>query len=147
MITWHFKTFNQLTNKELYEIIRLRLQVFVVEQNAPYQDTDRKDYESFHIFGVLQDEIVAYARLIPAGISYQEPCLGRVVTAKNVRRDGYGRTVVFLGLEAMKTQFGTSSCRISAQLYLKEFYESFGFKQVSEVYLEDDLPHIEMLRK
>lgn len=147
MITWHFKTFDQLTQKELYEIIRLRIEVFVVEQDAPYQDTDRKDYDSFHIFGTLEDEVVAYARLIPAGITYDEPCLGRVVTAENVRRDGYGRTVVTLGLEAMKTQFGTTACRISAQLYLQEFYESFGFKQVSEVYLEDGLPHIEMVRE
>lgn len=147
MINWHFKSFNKLTSRELYEIIRLRLEVFVVEQDAPYQDCDRKDYESFHLFGTLKGEIVAYCRLIPAGINYKEPCLGRVVTSPKVRREGYGRVAVFMGLEAMKTQFGTSECRISAQLYLKEFYESFGFEKVSDMYLEDGLPHIEMLKK
>lgn len=146
MITWHFKTFDELTKKELYEIIRLRIEVFVIEQNAPYQDCDRKDYESFHFYGTLNNEIVAYARLIPPGISYSEPCLSRVISSQKVRRDGYGRKLVGLSLEAMNTQFNTTNCRISAQLYLQRFYESFGFKRVSDVYLEDDLPHVEMVR-
>lgn len=146
MIQWHFKTFDQLAKKELYEIIGLRLQVFVVEQNAPYQDTDRKDYNSFHIFGTQEDEVVAYARLIPAGITFAEPCLGRVVNDASVRKTGTGRILVNLALEAMKTRFKTTDCRISAQLYLKDFYESFGFRQVSDVYLEDGIPHIEMLK-
>lgn len=146
MITWHFKTFDELTKKELYEIIRLRIEVFVIEQSAPYQDCDRKDYESFHFYGTLNNEIVAYARLIPPGISYPEPCLSRVISSQKVRRDGYGRKLVGLSLEAMNTQFNTTNCRISAQLYLQRFYESFGFKRVSDVYLEDDLPHVEMVR-
>lgn len=146
MITWHFKSFEELTKKELYEIIRLRIEVFVIEQNAPYQDCDQKDYQSFHIFGTLDNEVVAYARLIPAGISYPEPCLGRVVTSSKIRRDGYGRILVALCLEAMKTKLETTDCRISAQLYLQEFYESFGFQRVSDVYLEDDLPHVEMVK-
>lgn len=146
MITWHFKSFNELTTKELYEIIRLRIQVFVIEQNAPYQDCDRKDYVAFHLFASENEEVLAYTRLLPAGISYTEPCLGRVVTSELARGKGLGRIMLTLGLEAMETQFNTTDCRISAQLYLKEFYESYGFQQVSEVYLEDGLPHIEMLR-
>ncbi|MDO5654930.1 MAG: GNAT family N-acetyltransferase [Flavobacteriaceae bacterium] len=146
MIVWHFKTFEELSVQELYEIVRLRIEVFVIEQNAAYQDCDRKDYVSFHLFGTLNDEIVAYCRMIPAGVSYVEPCLGRVVTAARVRNEGYGKLMVELALEAMRNLFNTVECRISGQLYLQKFYESFGFEKVSDVYLEDNLPHIEMLR-
>lgn len=146
MTHWHIKTFNELTRKELYEIIRLRIEVFVIEQNAPYQDCDRIDYQSHHLFATENDQIVAYARLIPAGISYTEPCLGRVVTSAAARGKGYGKSLIFLAVEAMQTLYKTTDCRISAQLYLKAFYESFGYKQVSDVYLEDGIPHIEMLK-
>lgn len=146
MITWHFKAFRNLSKSELYNIIQLRIQVFIIEQNAPYQDCDGKDFDSFHLFGTKNNKIIAYARLIPAGISYVEPCLGRVVTSEKYRKHGYGKKLVELALEIMKTQFKTSACRISAQLYLQSFYESYGFKRVSETYLEDGLPHIEMSR-
>lgn len=146
MITWHFKKFEDLTTTELYNIIQLRIEVFVIEQNAPYQDCDGKDFESLHMYGTIGDKVVAYARGIPAGITYDEPCLGRVVTSPDFRGKKYGAYVVSLALEAMKTNFKTSNCRISAQLYLQEFYESYGFVRVSDVYLEDGLPHVEMLR-
>lgn len=146
MITWHFKRFEDLTITELYKIIQLRIEVFVIEQNAPYQDCDEKDFVSYHIFGTIDEKIVAYARCIPAGISYKEPCLGRVVTSPQYRGKRYGAQVVYLALEAMKTQFKTSDCRISAQLYLQQFYEDYGFKRVSDVYLEDNLPHVEMFK-
>lgn len=146
MVNWYFSSFDDLSKEDLYEIIQLRLQVFVVEQDAPYQDCDGKDLLSYHFFGKLNGEIIAYARLIPAGITFQEPCLGRVVTAQKVRKSGYGRILVALALETMHNVFGTTNCRISAQLYLKSFYESFDFQSVSKVYLEDGLPHIEMVR-
>lgn len=146
-MTWHFKSFEELTTEELYKIIQLRIAVFVIEQNAPYQDCDGKDFVAYHIWAEENGEILAYARLLPAGISYQEPCLGRVVNQEKVRGTGVGNTLVFLSLEAMNTLFKTNSVRISGQLYLKSFYEKFGFRQVSEVYLEDDIPHIEMLRE
>lgn len=146
MITWHFKKFEDLSTTELYQIIQLRIAVFVIEQNAPYQDCDAKDFDSLHIYGTIDDKVVAYARGIPAGYTYPEPCLGRVVTAPEARGKGYGAQVVYLMLEAMKTHFKTSQCRISAQLYLKKFYEGYGFARVSDVYLEDGLPHIEMVR-
>ncbi|MGI9526689.1 MAG: GNAT family N-acetyltransferase [Weeksellaceae bacterium] len=146
MIHWHFKAFDYLTSQELYEIIRLRVAVFVIEQDAPYQDCDRVDYESHHIYATDGDEIMAYARIIPPGITYTEPCLGRVVLSPESRGNGYGRTLVYLALQAMETIYKTTDCRISAQLYLQEFYESFGFKRVSDVYLEDGLPHVEMVK-
>lgn len=147
MITWHFKSFKELSKTELYYIIKLRIGVFIIEQNAPYQDCDEKDFVSYHLFGTENNEIVAYARLIPSGVTYEEPSLGRVITSTENRKKGCGKTLVKLSLEAMKKVFKTSGCRISAQLYLQEFYESFGFNTVSEPYLEDGLPHIEMLKK
>lgn len=146
MITYHFKKFQELSNTELYKIIQLRLRVFSVEQEAAYQDCDGKDFESFHIFGCKNDEIVCYARGIPANLSYAEPSLSRVVTSPDHRGNLYGANIVYLTLEAMKTQYKTSACRISAQLYLQEFYERYGFKRVSDVYLEDNIPHVEMLK-
>lgn len=146
MITYHFKTFDELTTYELYKILQLRMQVFVVEQNAAYQDCDNKDLKSLHVFGSIDNEIVCYARGIPAHLSYEEPCLSRVVTSPKHRGNSYGAHIVYLTLEAMKTHFKTSTCRISAQLYLQKFYEGFGFQRVSEVYLEDNIPHVEMLR-
>ena len=146
MIIWHFKKFEDLSTTELYNIIQLRIEVFVIEQNAPYQDCDGKDFFSLHLFGTVKNKVVAYARCIPAGGTYDEPCLGRVVTSPAYRGKHYGAQVVSLALEAMKTQFKTSNCRISAQLYLQKFYENYGFERVSDVYLEDNLPHVEMLR-
>ena len=146
MITWHFKKFENLTTTELYKIIQLRIEVFVIEQNAPYQDCDGRDFRSLHVYGTIGEDLVAYARGIPAGGTYDEPCLGRVVTAPTYRGKKYGAHVVYLTLESMKTQFKTTNCRISAQLYLQNFYENYGFERVSDVYLEDGLPHVEMVR-
>ncbi|HJD86015.1 GNAT family N-acetyltransferase [Empedobacter falsenii] len=147
-IIWHFKSFEELTSKELYKIIQLRNDVFVIEQDCIYQDADGKDFKCGHLWATIQDEVVAYSRIVPQGISYEnEPSIGRVITNPKFRRYGLGKQLMKNSVQVIENQFKTSSIRISAQSYLKEFYSTFGFKQVSEEYLEDDIPHIEMLRK
>lgn len=142
---WICKSFGELTPYELYAIMQLRMAVFVVEQNCPYQDADNKDLHSHHMMGWQDDELVAYTRLVPPKISYVESSIGRVVSSPAVRRTGIGKILMSKSIEALKAMYPGFSIRIGAQLYLKEFYESFSFKQTSETYLEDGIPHIEML--
>lgn len=146
-IVWQIKSFDQLSNLEIYNILRLRAEVFVVEQEAAYQDVDNVDLHSLHLMGQLNEKLVTYCRLIPPGGYFEESCMGRVVTAADHRRKGYSRQCVYLALQAMQTFFGTAQCRISAQEYLTDFYRSFGFTIVSERYLEDGLPHFQMLKQ
>lgn len=147
-IIWHFKSFEELTSKELYKIIQLRNDVFVIEQDCIYQDCDGKDLVCGHLWATIDNEIAAYSRIVPQGISYEnEPSIGRVITNPKFRRYGLGKQLMKNSVQVIENQFKTSEIRISAQSYLKEFYSSFGFEQVSEEYLEDDIPHIEMLRK
>ncbi|MDZ4823550.1 MAG: GNAT family N-acetyltransferase [Flavobacteriales bacterium] len=146
MLHWHTSAFHDLTPNELYEILALRISVFVVEQNCSYQEADGKDQESYHLFANDESgKTVAYLRLVKPGISYDEWSIGRVVSDPNARMKGLGKEVMKRGLEWIHTHHGKLPVRISAQLYLKMFYEDFGFVQVSESYLEDDIPHIEML--
>ncbi len=145
-ISWKIKPFEELTTKELYEIFQLRLAVFSVEQNAPYQDADGKDLKAFHLMGYNPGgELIAYARILPAGIAYDEVSIGRVVTPQKARGTGAGKILVKNALEFIAEQLGAVPIRISAQSYLIKFYSDFGFKTVGEEYLEDSLPHIEML--
>jgi ElaA protein len=144
-VNWSCKHFKDLSNKELYQIFRLRLAVFVVEQNCPYQDADGKDLKSLHVTGKQNDELIAYARIVLPGISYQEVSIGRVVTSKEARRTGAGKILMKKSMECIKKEFGNVPVRISAQSYLQKFYEGFGFKRVSDEYMEDDIPHVEML--
>jgi ElaA protein len=144
-VSWSYKAFDQLTPFELYRILRLRNKVFVVEQNCVYDDTDGKDLSCFHLCGYLNDELVAYARIVPPGVSYAEPCLGRIATALAVRRKGIGRELMRKGIDIVKELYGNTGIRISAQAYLIDFYSSFDFNSIGEPYLEDDIPHIEML--
>ena len=147
-VIWHYKLFDELTAKELYQIIQLRNEVFVIEQDCIYQDADGKDLKCGHLWATINDEVVAYSRIVPKGISYEnEPSIGRVVSSGNHRGLGLGKQLIAYSIQTIENRLFTSSIRISAQLYLKAFYESFGFEQVSEEYLEDDIPHIEMLRK
>jgi ElaA protein len=146
-ITWVVKPFEQLTNYELYEMLRLRAEVFIVEQNCPYLDLDRKDYQALHLMGWQGDSLVACTRLLSAGISFTEASIGRVVSSPAVRGQGIGIDLMKTSIEKLYQLFGQVPIRIGAQLYLKKFYESHGFQQVSEVYLEDDIEHIEMLKQ
>jgi len=145
MIEWQYKKFDELTNIELYEILKLRNTVFVVEQNCVYLDTDDKDLHSWHLSGYYQNQLVAYLRILPPGLSYKEASIGRVVTHPNFRKSGYGIELMKTGIMKSLEQFNTQSIKISAQCYLLNFYSNLGFVALGEDYLEDDIPHIEMI--
>jgi ElaA protein len=146
-VAWTLKPFDNLTPHELYAIMQLRNEIFVVEQHCVYQDADGKDPLAFHLMGWLQTDLVLYTRLLPAGISYAGySSIGRVVSSKKIRGKGYGHHLMQRSIDEIKRLFPGHDIKIGAQLYLKSFYESIGFKQVSAVYLEDDIEHIEMIR-
>lgn len=139
------KHFNDLTVKELYEILRLRVDVFVVEQNCSYPEVDGKDLDAWHLWFEDEDGIAGYLRLLAPGVSFKEASIGRVIAKK--RRCGIGSKLMQTGIEKMKEIYGDTDIRIEAQVYAREFYEKAGFVKVSEEFLDDGIPHIEMLRK
>lgn len=143
---WLLKHFDELTPYQLYAILQLRNEVFVVEQNCVFQDADDKDQDSYHLMGYLDNKLVAYTRLVPAGVSYGEASIGRVVTSPSVRRSGAGKLLMQQSIDSLYTLFGKVPIRIGAQLYLQHFYESFGFERVSDIYLEDGIEHIYMIK-
>jgi len=150
-IKWQIKKFNELTTKELYQILQIRVEVFVLEQKCAYQDIDNKDESSFHLFGIDTDikdtnPIVAYLRIIAPSISYKEPSIGRVITIKSHRKKGLGVELMKRAIEYSENEYKGQGIRISGQLYLEKFYNDLGFKTVSEVYLEDNIKHVEMLK-
>ena len=144
-LVWTLKKFTDLSTTELYSILQLRNEVFVVEQNCPYQDADDKDQKSLHFMGWDGATLVAYTRIIPQGISYPEASIGRVVTSPKYRGSGAGRELMQRSIEHTYDSFNCTQIKIGAQVYLKAFYEALGFVQCSEPYLEDNIPHIEML--
>jgi ElaA protein len=146
-MTWTLKLFKDLTPKELYSILQLRNEVFIVEQKCPYQDCDNKDLSAWHLMGTESERLIAYSRLLAPGISYSESSIGRVVSSPSARRTGMGKKLMDESIKQIRSLFHTDIICIGAQLYLKEFYESFEFIQEGDVYLEDDIPHILMLRK
>jgi ElaA protein len=139
--------FNELKPKELYEITWLRNEVFVVEQNCVYQDADHKDHKAFHLMGWMGDDLAAYTRLLPPGVSYEEISIGRVVTNPKHRRSGLGKELMTASIQKCYELFGFGPIKIGAQVYLTKFYNSFGFVQCSEVYLEDGIEHISMIKQ
>lgn len=143
---WVLKSFNELTVQELYAILQLRSEVFVVEQHCPYLDEDNKDQQSHHLMGWEGHLLAAYARILPASIAFKEPSIGRVVTSPKARRMGLGRLLMLQSLEELYQLYGKVPIRIGGQLYLQKFYESLGFGQAGEVYLEDGIEHIEMIK-
>jgi ElaA protein len=144
---WTLKSFDELTPKELYAILQLRNEVFIVEQNCPYQDCDNKDLYAIHLMGMDQDKLLAYSRLLAPGISYRESSIGRVVSSPSARKTGIGKKLMEESIKQIFNLFQTDTIRIGAQLYLKKFYESFDFIQEGDMYLEDNIPHIIMLKK
>jgi len=140
------KPFESLTNKELYAILRLRSEIFVVEQNCVFLDMDNKDQSSQHLMLYHNKELMAYARIVPAGTSYTEPSIGRIVSSPAARGKGFGKQLLALAIENCIRLYGNKTIRIGAQLYLKTFYESFGFTVTGAVYDEDGIDHIEMIR-
>ena len=147
MLTFKIKRFNELSTEELYKLLQLRSEVFVVEQNCVYQDIDGKDTKALHVLGFYENEIVAYTRLFDKGYYFDEASIGRVVVSQKVRTKNFGHDLMKVSIEAIEKEFKTSNITISAQEYLKKFYETHHFQQTSEMYLEDDIPHIEMKRK
>ena len=144
-IQWHCKDFASLLPNELYEIMRLRNEVFVVEQQCVFLDMDNKDQYSDHLSGWQGDKLVGYARIVPAGISYSETSIGRIVSSPSSRGQGVGRELLTQSISTLYGLHGKRVIRIGAQYYLKKFYESFGFAQAGDIYLEDGIEHIEML--
>jgi ElaA protein len=145
-IEWSLKKFEELSSRELYEILRLRSEVFVVEQNCVFLDMDDKDQFSLHLQGRIDGKLAAGVRILPPGLSYEEPSIGRVVSSPLFRRKGVGIELMKTAIQETISLYGNVPIKIGAQLYLKKFYESFGFLQCSETYLEDDIPHIKMIR-
>jgi len=145
-IQWLLKKFKALSPYELYAVLQLRNEVFVVEQYCVFQDADDKDQNSYHLMGFYNDKLIAYTRLVPPGDSYKEASIGRVVTSPSVRRTGAGKELMEQSIDAVYKIFGVQPIKIGAQLYLKKFYESFGFEKISDVYLEDGIEHIYMIR-
>jgi len=147
-ISWQLKKFEQLSTVELYAIFQLRMEVFVVEQNCAYQDADGKDLKAYHLMGLNENkELMAYSRLLPPDVSYAEVSIGRVITSPKARGRGAGRSLMNESLLSIEKLFGKVPVRIGAQVYLKAFYESFGFVMEGEEYLEDGIPHIIMLQR
>ena len=144
-IKWTCKSFHELSVNELYAILQLRSEVFVVEQNCVFLDMDDKDQKSWHVCGWQNEKLIAYTRLVPPNVAYTYPSIGRVVTSSLARRTGVGRKLMEYSIEKLFSLFGKQTIKIGAQLYLKNFYESLGFSQSSEIYLEDGIEHIEML--
>lgn len=141
------KTFQQLSIQELYALLKLRSEVFVVEQDCVYQDLDGKDEKALHVIGFKNDKIVAYTRLFKPGDYFEEASIGRVVVAKKERAHKYGYVIMEASIEAIKKHFKVTEIKISAQCYLKHFYNTLGFEEIGEAYLEDGIPHVAMLYK
>ena len=147
MLEIKVKSFDELTIQELYDVLQLRSEVFVVEQDCVYQDLDGKDQKALHVLGFKNDKLVGYTRIFKPGIYFEESSIGRVVVAKNERKYKYGYDLMNASIEAIKKHFKKSVIKISAQCYLKTFYNNVGFEEVGQEYLEDGIPHIAMIRE
>ncbi len=143
-MNWKLKTFDELTANELYEILKLREDIFIVEQNCVYHDLDSKDKVSHHLFAEDDGQVVAYLRILPRGVKYPEVSIGRVVTKETHRRFGLGVQMLERAQQFIKESLGETEIRISAQAHLQGFYGSVGFKTQSDIYLEDGIDHVEM---
>ena len=142
---WKIKKFEDLTVFELYEILKAREEIFIVEQNCIYHDLDSNDQSSTHLFLENEGQVVCYLRILPRGVKYEEASVGRVITNASYRRKGYGEILVQKAIDFVEEVWGEREIRISAQAHLRGFYGGLGFKVVSDVYLEDGIDHYEML--
>ena len=144
---WRFAPFEELTPRELHDAFQLRSDVFVVAQTCPFLDLDGADPGCLHLLGYQDGRLVAYSRLVPPGVKYPEPSIGRVVSARDARRTGAGRALMKESVARAEKLWPGHRIKIGAQMYLKAFYESYGFTQSSEPYDEDGILHIEMIRE
>lgn len=144
MLETHIKSFQDLTTNELYDLLQLRSEVFVVEQDCVYQDIDGKDQKALHVLGYHDANLVAYTRIFKKGDYLEEASIGRVVVSAEARKHNFGKEIMNSSIEAVSIYFNTSIIVLSAQTYLKRFYNNLGFIEVGEEYLEDGIPHIKM---
>lgn len=144
-MNWKLKRFEELEAKEVYQILQMRSEVFVVEQQCPYQDCDGKDEKAYHLY--LQDHgrIIAYLRILEKGVSYDEISIGRVLVHKDHRGKGIAREMMLKAMDFIESDLREQEIKIQAQSYLLSFYRSLGFREISEEYLEDNIPHRDML--
>ncbi len=144
---WLSLTFNELSNTQLYQLLKLRVDVFVVEQNCPYPDLDDKDHQAgvYHLLGYQDDQLVACARLLAPDISYPQVSIGRIATAPPFRKHGLGKQLLTTAIQQCEQYWPQKDIQIGAQVYLLNFYQSFGFKRHSQNYLEDGIEHLDML--
>ncbi|WP_394368404.1 GNAT family N-acetyltransferase [Kaistella gelatinilytica] len=145
-VVWKIKSFEELSTKELYEILKVRQEVFVVEQTCYYLDADGSDKKAAHIWAEQNDQIIAYCRVFEPGIKYAEASIGRVLTHPSYRNLNLGKILVRIAIDTIEGRFRTTDIKISAQDYLLKFYSDFGFIATEHKYLEDDIPHTEMVR-
>ncbi len=145
-IEWRFLTFDALSTAGLYAVLQLRSAVFVVEQACVFQDMDGADESAMHLLGMLGGQLVAYARCLPAGVKFPEASMGRIVTRDSVRGTGAGHALVEKAKACLTQQWGAQAIRIGAQARLELFYRQHGFVKTGDLYIEDGIPHVEMLR-
>jgi len=147
VVQWTSSTLAALDATTLHRVYQLRQNVFVLEQNCLYADIDALDEQAIHVLGVdAEQQLVAYLRILPPGAQYAEPAIGRVVVAQSARGKGVGRELIEEGIRLTHQHFANANIRLSAQSHLVALYEAVGFESVGEPYLEDDIPHQEMLR-
>jgi ElaA protein len=146
-LVWKCFAFQEISNTLLYNILAERAKVFVVEQDCAFNDIDGIDVKSYHMLGFYDNEIAAYARLVPPDISFKEISIGRIMTPQSFRSKGFGKLLMEQSIDKCYDIFEEGDIKIGAQLYLKRFYENFGFKQTGEPYEEDRIPHIYMILK
>ena len=146
MIEIKVKTFQELTTQELYDLLQLRSEVFVVEQDCVYQDIDGKDQNALHVIGYKNENVVAYTRIFKPGYYFDEASIGRVVVKDSERQHKYGYDIMKASVKVIKNHYNVSTIKISAQIYLKRFYNNLEFFEVGEEYLEDGIPHVGMIR-
>ena len=142
---WKIKKYKDLTIEELYRILKVRNEVFVVEQNCPYQDCDGKDKHAYHLFLEDNGDVIAYTRILEKGVSYDEVSIGRFLVCEKYRGKGLAKEIIVKAISFIEECLNEKAIRLSGQVYIKDFYKSYGFKEVSDTYLEDDIPHVEML--
>jgi len=147
-IKWSIKGFYELSNDELYDILALRAQIFILEQFCPYVDPDNTDKQALHLFSKDHTgQILAYSRILEPGIHYPEASIGRIITSPDARGKGYGKMLMIKSIEAVREKYGAINIKIGAQSYLEKFYAKHGFKKEGDVYLEDNIPHYKMVRE
>ncbi len=140
------KSFDELSKKELYDLLQLRSEVFVIEQDCIYQDIDGKDERALHVLGWEDGKLIAYARCFQPGDYFEQAAIGRILVRENYRKFGYGHQITKASIKAIETKYKADTIKISAQIYLVIFYESHGFKTIGDRYMEDGIPHIAMVR-